>query len=194
MNRLILQNTSTAQWHMLVVEAQDRLGDRLNIDLESYLVFVLDRFTNKPDLIQSILATDYLESLETTGKQRIDRLRDVGDKCILFTGFFPDLANKRHVTMSYFVDLGRRAYNNLSAHQKLGQLTMELYLLLRTHFIKLVDLLLSIRDLSGEQEVLTVVQAEDLWRNTGSRYAYQYLTRQRKKIISTSSLRLNDLH
>lgn len=194
MNRLILNSTSVAQWYTLVNEAQENIGNRLNIDLESYLVFMLQRFTNRPELTQSILSLDYLESLESTGRQRADKLRDVGDKCILFTGFFPELAGRRHVTVSYFVELGRRAYSYLSSQSILGLSTAELYELLQVHFIKLVDLLLSIRELNGEKQVLTLLQAEDLWRNTGSKYAYKILTRYNRKMITTSQTTPRNLH
>jgi hypothetical protein len=192
--RLIQESTSIAQWYALVNEAQDHIGHHLNIDLESYLVFALQRFTNRPDLTQSILALEYLESLESTGRTRADKLRDLGDKCLLCTGFFPDLAGKRHVTVSYFVELGRRAYSYLSLQHQLGALTAELYDLLRMNFINLVDLLLSIRELSGEKEALTFIQAEDLWRNTGSQYAYKVLKKYNKKIITPSQQPLNSLH
>lgn len=183
--RLIQESTSIAQWYELVNEAQEYLGNRLEIDLESYLVFLLQRFTNRPDLTQSILALEYLESLEISGQQKMDRLRDIGDKCVIFTGFFPELAGKRHVTVSYFVDIGQRAYSYLSLQHRLGVLTTELYELLRLRFIQLVDLLFSIRELSGEKEALSLIQAEDLWRHTGSRYAYKVLKKYNKNIIAT---------
>lgn len=194
MNRLILNSTSIAQWYTLVNEAQEHIGNRLDIDLESYLVFMLQRFTNRPEVTQSVLALEYLESLESTGRLRADKLRDIGDKCVLFTGFFPELAGKRHVTVSYFVELGRKAYSYLSTQHHQAILTSELYELLQLHFIKLVDLLFSIRELSGERCALTLLQAEDLWRNTGSKYAYKILSKHNKNVITTNQSTLNDLH
>ncbi len=194
MNRLILNSTSIAQWYTLVNDAQDYIGNRLSTDLESYLVFMLQRFTNRPELTQSVLAIDYLESLESTGRVRADKLRDVGDKCVLFTGFFPELAGKRNVTVSYFVELGRKAYSYLSSQNQRTLSTAELYDLLCVHFIKLVDLLLSMRELSGEKQALSLVQAEDLWRNTGSKYAYKILTKYNKKVIATQQGPSDNLH
>jgi hypothetical protein len=194
MNRLILNSTSIAQWYTLVNDAQEHIGNRLTTDLESYLVFMLQRFTNRPELTQSVLAIDYLESLESTGRLRADKLRDVADKCVLFTGFFPEFAGKRNVTVSYFVELGRKAYSHLSSQSQQPLSTAELYDLLRVHFIKLVDLLLSMRELSGEKQALSLIQAEDLWRNTGSKYAYKVLTKYNKKVIPTRQGPLENLH
>lgn len=191
MNKLILQSTSLAQWYTLVSEAENAFGKRLAIDLESYLVYLLEHYTNKPDLTGSILALDYLHSLEATGRARTDKLRDIGDKCLLFSGFFPEVAFKRHVTVSYFVSLGRHAYNHLSSR---GLVNKALYSLLREQFVNLLDLLFSIRELSGEQHALSLMQAEELWRNTGSQYALQLLKRHDKNLIATKTTTIQKIH
>ena len=194
MNSLILQSTSLAQWYTLVTEAEDLFGKHLETDLESYLVYLLERFTNKPEITASILALDYLDSLETFGKLREEKLREVGDKCLLFSGFFPHIAHKRHVTVSYFVNLGQKAYNHLAFLHHQGLLTSKLYALLREHFVILLDLLFSIRELSGEQEALTLIQAEELWRNTGSQYAYKVLLKHNEAIIALKNISINKIH
>jgi hypothetical protein len=188
MNHLILRATSLAQWYSLVNEAEDYSGKHLDPDLESYLVYMLQHYTDKPEVIASILAFDYLNSIESTGKIKENKLREVGDKSLLFSGFFPELAAKRHVTVSYFVEIGRKAYNYLSALCNQELLNARLYALLREHFINLLDLLFSIRDLSGGQQALTLIQAEELWRNTGSCYAYKVLKRHNKKIIAVRDI------
>lgn len=194
MNRLILHSTSIAQWYTLVNEAEDMFGKHLSADLESYLVFLLQRFTNKPDLTASILALDYLNSLENSGKLRADKLRDVGDKCLLFSGFFPEIAVKRHVTVSYFVELGRSAYNYLSTAKNRVVLTSDLYALLRKHFVSLLDLLLSIRELSGEKSPISLIQAEELWRNTGSQYALKLLKTRDKNFMYSKNQTIGNIH
>lgn len=192
MNRLILQSTSLAQWYSLVNEAEDSFGKHLPTDLESYLVHLLQRYTNKPELTASILALEYLNSLEASGQLRAEKLRDVGDKCLLFSGFFPELAQKRNVTVSYFVQLGRKSYDYLALLQRQGLLTAKLYKLLCDQYINLVDLLFSMRELSGEQQALSVMEAEDLWRNTGSLYAFKLL--KKKKIIPLIESHLQRIH
>lgn len=194
MNRLILNSTSVAQWYSLVNEAEDLFGSHLSSDLESYLVFLLQRYTNKPEIANSIMALDYLESLEMSGQLRVDRLRDVGDKCLLFSGFFPERADKRHVTVSYFVELGRRAYNYLSALHRQGLLTSKLYSALREQFVNLLDLLFFMRELSGEKSSLTLIQAEELWRNTGSKYALGILHKHNKNMIATKTNPFSQIH
>lgn len=186
MNRLILHPTALAQWQSLVNDAEELYGKHLEIDVESYLVHLLQRYSNKPDLAASILALEFLDSLESFGKQRADKLREVGDKCLLFSGFFPEIADKRHVTVSYFVELGRRAYTYLSTLRHAALLTSKLYLLLEEQYVNLLDLLFSIRELSGEQQAISLLQAEELWRNIRSQYALKVLKNHNKNIITTN--------
>lgn len=194
MGRIILQTTSLAQWYRLVNDAQTCSGNHLTIDVESYLVYLLEKYTNKPELAVSILSLEYLKSLEATGKLRAERLRDVGDRCLLFSGFFPDLAIKRNVTVSYFVELGRMAYAYLTLCHKNLLLSSDIYADLENHFVSLLDLLLSIRDFSGETQALTLAQAEDLWRNTGSQYAFNLLKKNNKNIMRSPNTMLDNLH
>ena len=51
MKSLVLQPTDTAQWHALVAEAQHACQHTLTETLESYLVFMLMRFTGRHDLV-----------------------------------------------------------------------------------------------------------------------------------------------
>lgn len=183
MGELILQPTSLAQWYELVNEAEIQFGNRLTTDLENYLVIMLERFSNKPDIVSSILGLDFLQSLDTLGRMRLEKLRDVGDKCLIFSGFFPGRADKRRVTLSYFVELGRQAYSYLASLQKQNLTVQQLYAELRDYFVYLMDVLFSVRELSGEESPLSLMQAEDLWRKTGSRYAFTILKRHNKHAL-----------
>jgi len=54
MSQLILYPTETAQWHALVNEAQVSTRLMLNEDTESYLVFLLMRFSQSSEVECSI--------------------------------------------------------------------------------------------------------------------------------------------
>lgn len=110
MKKLILHPTEISQWHALVNEAQAASSQVLDENTESYLVFLLMRFTQGPKLIESVLALDFLESMQALPQRRIELLRDVGDKSLLFCGLFPGMAEKRHLKLSYFIDMGQTAY------------------------------------------------------------------------------------
>jgi hypothetical protein len=170
MAQLILEPTPQAQWQALVHEAQAACGRHLDETLESYLVFLLMRFVDKPHCTSRIMAEDYLNSQSLRGEQRAERLRDVGDHCLLFSGLFPQLAERRLVRISYFVSIGRSSYQQLSAVLDRGW--SGIYRHLSEAFIILLDVLHAMRGLGGDS-VLTPIQALDLWQDTGSRRCYQ---------------------
>lgn len=110
MKNLILHPTEISQWHALVNEAQVSTQMLLNENMESYLVFLLMRYTQGPKLIESVIALDFLESMRSGWRRKIELLRDVGDKSLLFCGLFPGIARKKKVSLDYFVDIGQSAY------------------------------------------------------------------------------------
>lgn len=114
MSRFVTQPTATAQWYALVNEAELAAGFQLPEALESYLVYLLMRFSRQPRMDSKFLAVEYLQGLMAPSRARHDRLRQVGDQCLLYSGLFPKRADRLRVRLSYFVDLGRSAYHALS--------------------------------------------------------------------------------
>jgi hypothetical protein len=176
MQQLILEPTPQAQWQALVHDAQALCDQHLDETLESYLVFLLMRFTDKPQSLSRIMASDYLESQALSGERRVDRLRDVGDHCLLFSGLFPQLAERRLVRVGYFVDLGRSSYLQLS--DLLDRSRAAVFGHLSATFVVLMDIMHAMRELGG-QSVLTPLQAMDLWQDTGSPRCYQQVCGER---------------
>ena len=173
MAELILEPTPQAQWQALVHEAQTACGCHLDETLESYLVFLLMRFARQPHCTARIMAEDYLNSPLLQGEQRADRLREGGDHCLLFSGLFPQLAERRLVRISYFVNIGRSSYRQLA--EVLDRGWSGVYQSLSDAFIILMDILHAMRELDGES-VLTPLQAMDLWQDTGSRRCYRQVS------------------
>jgi hypothetical protein len=172
MSRLILEPTSQAQWQTLVHEAQTACDRNLDETLESYLVFLLMRFIDRPAFTARIMAEDYLQSQQLQGTHRLERLRDVGDHCLLFSGLFPRLAERRLVRVSYFVNIGRSSYHQLS--DAVDRRRAALYGHLSEAFIVLMDVLHAMRELGG-QTLLTPIQAMELWQETGSQRCFRQL-------------------
>ena len=165
MSTLVLEPTVTAQWHSLVSEAEVRSARRLDETLESYLVFLLMRFSARPSLASSVMARDFLEGVTTPGRLGQDRLRDVGDQCLLFSGLFPRRAERRLVRISYYVDLGRAAYGQLAEDKSPG--SSALFAQLAHGFVALMEVLQAMSSLTGAP-TLDLLQAIDLWHDTGS--------------------------
>lgn len=172
MSELVLHPTSTAQWHSLVSEAEAAAHCQLDETLESYLVFTLMRFCQRPDLAASVMALEFLEGLQKTGLAQHDSLRDVGDKCLLVSGLFPQTARRRQVSVAYFVDLGRSAYQQLheKAHAIYGQLALD--------FVPMMDVLQALRGLDPDAEALNLLESYHLWEKSGSEQALKQVRGQ----------------
>lgn len=167
-----------AQWHRLVNDAQFVIADRLDEVLESYLVFLLMRYMRHHRLGARIMALDYLEGTNSRSRSGKNRLREVGDSCLLFAGLFPEIARRRRVAIHYFIELGQTAYATLSDNHSIHGEAGSTFTQLAEGFVRLVDVLLAMRTLNGQGVSLQPLEAYELWNETGSRFAYQALSEQ----------------
>lgn len=166
-------STPLGLWHQLVQEAESACAKPLKEDVESYLVFLLMRYTDRPGMAKTACAADFLKAAELHPGGKAEALRDVGDKCLLIAGFFPGLATKRHVRVSYFVMLGQAAYEALAKMK--GN---NMYHLLAEQFVNLMDILQAARGQTNKEPLLQPIQAYDLWADTGSEHALKLLKLQ----------------
>lgn len=192
MSRLVVHPTEISQWHALVNEAQGLRRLVLEEDLESYLIFLLMRYTKQPEMISSIIALEYLNSQQQVGQLRQDKLRDVGDKCLLFSGLFPGHAQKRRVGVSYFVDIGQSAYSTLSTIED-GAIA-PLFAQLCDEFVALMDVLQAMRDLSDDSQILSPLSAIDLWEHSNSQFALKEIQKHTDKSSVPNRLDPNKKH
>jgi len=143
MRPLILHPTDISQWYALVNEAQAATTLNLSESTESYLVFLLMRFSQGTKLIESVVALDFLESMRKPRSMQMELLREVGDKSLLFCGLFPGIAKKKHVSLSYFSELGQAAY--LTVGELEEKQTADLYFQLSEQFVRLQQILQAMR-------------------------------------------------
>lgn len=169
MSLLLNSSTPLALWRDIIHDAEVNCSIQLHEDLESYLVFLMMRFTNQPDIVKQILATDFLKSLKLTKDLKLYHLQNVGDKCLIYSGLFPSNAVRRHVKISYFVNIGQSAYSIISDQKN------DLYASLSNQFVTLMDILQSIRQHSKKYSDLLPFEAYDLWQETGSKRALRVL-------------------
>lgn len=173
MGKVIWHNNSTAAWQELVCDAQQLSQTQLNEDLESYLVFMLMRFTEHACVHNRPVALDFLETLHSNGQLQKTQLREVGDKCLLFSGFFPGLAERRRVKISYFVDVGQSAYHILASLS--NAVSCELFAQLCREFVPLMDVLQHMRAMSRKTPLLKPLEAMELWQDCHSQNAMDIL-------------------
>jgi hypothetical protein len=146
--QILTRDSPTQLWQELVREGGERARATLDEDLESYLVFTLMRHLGDAPLAHRVMALELLEALLKAGRRREQELRDVGDRCLLIAGLYPELAQRRHVPLRYFLELGQGAYDALGC--ELRAALAQLYAQLARAFSVLVRVLLEVRKLSGE--------------------------------------------
>jgi hypothetical protein len=119
-DRTVRLGTPLELWVELVREAEQRAHTRLDEPVESYLVFLLQRHQRDSVLAGRTFALEWLEGLERVGQDRVDVLRDVGDRCLLVAGLFPRLAQRRRVTPAYYAGIGQAAYAAVAEATRAG--------------------------------------------------------------------------
>ena len=166
MGEILTHDTATALWHALVREGEQRAGRSLGEELESYLVFALMRHQGDAPLAHRIMAIELLEALQEDGRQREHELRDVGDRCLLIAGLYPELAVRRRVPLSYFIELGQGAYERLSV--ELRAAWARLYAELSQAFAQLVRVLVEVRRASRSLSLPSALDGHALALRAGS--------------------------
>lgn len=183
MNTPNVEQSVLSQWYELITEARKASLITLTEDTESYLVFLLMRFMNNPAIAGDLLSTEYLTGLANDHQIREALLQDVGDKCLLMSGLFPERAEKKRVRISYFVKLGQSAYTIV------GQLAAKkgvatLYTNLSQDFVSMMDVLQTTRGLEENLcSQLTPIEAYELWFDTNSSYAFKVLQQYRDRQV-----------
>ncbi len=172
MSHITLHTPDTALWHALVSEAQATTGYTLEQETEGYLVTTLMRFIGNMDQ-QTREHNDSMGMLDDfidTGTIRYENMQDVADQCLIFAGLFPDYAGQKQVSINYFVELGKGTYSKLAA----GSFD-NVYAHMSRDFVKLMDVLQSLREIDDGYSCLEPMQAHELWAGTGSQNAKKTL-------------------
>lgn len=153
-------------WQEVVRDAEKECAVILESALENYLISLLYRYIDKPDVVRNVFATAFLQAMQQQTHQRHHSLQQVGDQCLILTGLFPRIANRRCVKIRYFVDLGQAAYAAIS-----NSTNDDLYNALALRFVLLMDVLQSIRQFHD----LLPLEAYEQWHELGSQRAFRIL-------------------
>lgn len=147
MSECLLEGHATDLWRELVREGGAHLGAHLDDELESYLVFLLMRHQRDAPLLGRIFAVELLQAMQLEGTMRANELRDVGDRCLIVSGLYPEHAARRRVSASYFLALGQGAY--LAAAERARAAYASLYLRVAEAYAVLVEVLMGVRAISS---------------------------------------------
>ena len=163
-------HASVAEYfHEEVTEAIRNQGVDTSETAEYYLVNLLAAFTKSP-VDDEPLALKVASAVYASPEERVRQLKDVGDTSLYVSGFFADSLSRRMVDVDYYIELGGRAYRELSRyfrvyrHSEVGDVYVELY----EKFPRFVDVLAEISEKSAMTSNQGVVQLYERWLRTGS--------------------------
>jgi hypothetical protein len=172
--------SQTMAWHELISDAEQKSKQELEEDLKSYLILLLMRIMKRPEIVSGVVALDYLYSILHFGKAKKESLRDVGDKCLILSGFFPKQATKRGVKTDYFISIGSSAYHNLSEELSRNNRMKELsrlFMLVSEKFVTMMIVLLAVKMLDEKENVLSPLLAHELQGEIDSPFLMEELTK-----------------
>lgn len=172
MSDYALRTPETAPWHALVAEAESVAGCRLESSLQQYLVALLLRYFGHQQPLREPLPLALLKAGRGVPGPGGERLRDVADQCLLVAGIYPEQARHHQLELSRLVEVGQDAYGRLAEG-----VPATLFGQLSEHFVELMDVLQTMRELDQGQRCLDPLSAYALWSATGSRYARRVLGR-----------------
>ncbi len=139
------KSTNLMAWQYLVHEAMQQSGYQGDENIQHYLVLTLDHFSRDQNLASVVVAIDFLLALNSLGREGGGKMRQVGDECLLLAGLFPERAAHKHVSLDYFVDIGREAYHLLTFQHFHWLYDSELFAKLSKDFPYLIDVLQTMR-------------------------------------------------
>ncbi len=113
MTAFIVHTNPQAMWYQLVSEAQYHTHMQLPLELEHYLVLMLNELATESCLLAEPIAERYLAAQHSSGALQQTQLKHIGDECLILTGLFPQRAQQRHVDVHYYRDIGKTAYQRL---------------------------------------------------------------------------------
>ena len=111
----IMQNTSHT-WHQLLHRAKIQSLTSVTQEVEHYLALMLESCAHNKMPLNRNIAQHFLLAQQTEGRVGLRRLQSVGDQCLLITGLFPELIQRKNVNTRYIMDVGCIAYSSIARH------------------------------------------------------------------------------
>ncbi|MBI2799965.1 MAG: hypothetical protein HYX63_06690 [Gammaproteobacteria bacterium] len=164
-----------AGWRALLTTAQHRAHIFLPAGIEQYLVRLLYGTLGQPSANSVTDTVSFFERLAARSASS-PTAATVGDQCLLFAGLFPEYAIRKGIPLAYLVQVGANAYREQGA-QAPDPTTRSIVVAMADHFVPLLDVLHTLRELQQENSCIDPLNAHDLCIRFGSAHARHVLQR-----------------
>lgn len=172
-------------WNQLIQDACDYANINLKTETQGYLLLTLVSYIQNESLAEKAIALDLrFESTPDEPNYQL-QLKAQADHCLILAGLFPTHIARQSYRISHYINLGAKNFQLLS--ELLDGNERIIYQQLADTFVELVDILHIIRCFNGSP-AMPLIQAMELWSDTGSKTAYQILTTNRQSIPLNEAL------
>jgi hypothetical protein len=179
---IALERSVGGYFHEVVGEAVRTRQVEATDQAMSYLVALLTEFAHpdpgREDTLDRPLAFLLHEALRTTGAERFQRLRALGDGVLYLTGFFGDHIETRGVDMGYVTNVGAIAYGSAATmlRRPISESSAQgsdnnVFAELSTKFGQFVDVIAVVAETTLAQQAkseLGVLKLYERWLRSGS--------------------------
>ena len=172
-------------WNQLIQDACDYASVELLPECHSYLLLTLVHYIQDESLTEQTIEFDLLYDNHQLNQHHQQQLKAQADHCLILAGLFPAQLDRHSIRISRYVNLGMSCYQRLS--QLVDNNDRYIYERLAGSFVELVDVLHTVRAFTGSP-AMPLIQAMELWSDTGSKIAYQALTSNRQSIPLNETL------
>lgn len=166
--QLALYTPETSTWYALLNKAQAESRCYFNAEVESYLVYVLSYMSSEDALTPGYSGEHAGTIAQSSKERRLSKVRKIGEQCLVITGLCPDYANRTGIPLLYMMEKGRNAFIELANSLP----DEDVYTYISEHFVEVIDVLQKLSDLCGDGYSIDLIQACELWQETGSRYGW----------------------
>jgi hypothetical protein len=178
---IALESSVGGFFHEVVGEAVRTRQVEATDQAMSYLVALLTDYAHpdpvREDTFERPLAFLLDEALRTTGGERFQRLRALGDGVLYLTGFFGDHIETRGVDMAYVTNVGATAYRSAATmlRRPISETAQSsddnVFAELSTKFDQFVDVIAVVAETTLAQQArseLGVLKLYERWLRSGS--------------------------
>ncbi len=140
------------------------------VDILKHYLFVenlYDHLDTSGKKTRKTIAELYLTAGQSGGKDRVEKLKKLGDSSLYISGFFSDSFQRKIIDVDYYVDMGKLAFESLS-HDVSEDTFAKLFRDISEHFLNLVDVLSLISQKAKIMDQENVLRMMDLYSKTGS--------------------------
>lgn len=152
---------------------QTYLVDLLEFYLDTRNLFPEDKNESGQPKLHT-LAEAWLQVDSLSPNERIESLKQMGDRALYVSGFFSESLQRKTVDVDYYADMGGAAYSRLAGCIP-QDTSAQLFRTISTRFVELADVLAFVSQKSLVQTDESVLRLYDRYLRTGSELARERL-------------------